>query len=295
MSEATRLAPAELETEFERVVAVALEEDLGPRGAGADVTTTSVVTDDTWAEATLITKASGVVCGLAALHATFAALDPRVVVTDESSDGDAVEPGDVIARLRGPARAILTGERTALNLLSHLSGVASKVREFVTQAPRAQITETRKTLPGLRALQKYAVRAGGGANHRFALWDGVLIKDNHIVAAGSVGEAVRRAKTSTSLPVEVECTSREEVDEAINAGADEILLDNRDTGELRALVTRIRERAPEILIEASGNIVLQNVAHVATTGVDRISVGAFTHSAPAMDVSLRFDRMWRED
>lgn len=292
MSDLARVTPTDLETAFERVVAVALEEDLG---GGPDVTTTSVVPDDTWAEATLVAKASGVVCGLAALHATFDALDPRVAVTDECRDGEAVEPDDVLARIRGPARAILTGERTALNLLSHLSGVATKVQEFVALAPRTQITETRKTLPGLRALQKYAVRSGGGSNHRFALWDGVLIKDNHIVAAGGVAEAVRRAKASTTLSVEVECTSRDEVDEALAAGADEILLDNRDVSELGALVTRIRERAPEVLIEASGNVALQNVANVAASGVDRISVGAFTHSAPALDVSLRFDRYWRED
>ena len=290
MSDLARMAPTDLDAAFERAVAVALDEDLG---GGPDVTTMSVVPEDTWAEAVLVAKASGVVCGLAALHATFEALDPRVVVTGESSDGEAVEPDDVLARIHGPARAILTGERTALNLLSHLSGVATKVREFVALAPRTQITETRKTLPGLRTLQKYAVRCGGGSNHRFALWDGVLIKDNHIVAAGSLAEAVRRAKASTTLLVEVECTSRDEVDEALEAGADEILLDNRDVGELGALVTRIRERAPEVLIEASGNVALQNVANVASTGVDRISVGAFTHSAPALDVSLRFDKMWR--
>ena len=292
MSEPARVTPTDLDAAFERAVAVALEEDLG---GGPDITTISVVPEDTWAEATLVAKAAGVVCGLAALHATFEALDARVVVTDECSDGEAVEPEDVLARVRGPARAILTGERTALNLLSHLSGVATKVREFVALAPRTQITETRKTLPGLRALQKYAVRSGGGTNHRFALWDGVLIKDNHIVAAGSVTEAVRSAKASTTLPVEVECTSRVEVDEALEAGTDEILLDNRDVGELGSLVTRIRERAPEVLIEASGNVALQNVANVAASGVDRISVGAFTHSAPALDVSLRFDRYWKEN
>jgi nicotinate-nucleotide pyrophosphorylase (carboxylating) len=158
--------------------------------------------------------------------------------------------------------------------------------------PGVQITETRKTTPGLRALEKYAVRVGGASNHRFALWDGVLIKDNHIVAAGSVGEAVRRAKRSTTLPVEVECTSAEEVDAAIEAGADEILLDNREPDELASLVERIRARAPEVLIEASGNVTLSNVAAVAGTGVDRISVGAFTHSAPALDVSMKLAKTW---
>lgn len=291
MSEVVRVAPSDLEAAFERVMETALDEDLS---GGPDVTTTSVVPEGTAAEATLVAKAPGVVCGLAALHVTFAALDPRVTVTDVRTDGDDVEPGDVLARLRGPARAILTGERTALNLLGHLSGVATTVRSFVRRASGVQITETRKTLPGLRALQKYAVRVGGGTNHRFALWDGVLIKDNHIVAAGSVTEAVRRAKSSTTHPVEVECTSADEVDEAIAAGAEEILLDNRDTTQLRELTERIRKRAPGVLVEASGNVDLDNVAEVAATGVDRISVGAFTHSAPALDVSLRFDRMWKE-
>jgi nicotinate-nucleotide pyrophosphorylase (carboxylating) len=168
------------------------------------------------------------------------------------------------------------------------------VREFVGRAPGVEVTETRKTTPGLRALEKYAVRIGGGSNHRFALWDGVLIKDNHIVVAGGVGEAVRRAKRSTTLPIEVECTSGLEVDEAIGAGATEILLDNRSPDELKALVARIRERGPNVLIEASGNITLENVAAVAAAGVDRISVGAFTHSAPALDLSLSFDKTSKE-
>lgn len=290
MSELARVAASDLDAAFERVVAVALDEDLG---GGPDITTTSVVPDDTWADASLVAKASGVVCGLAALHVTFAELDRRVVVSDEVRDGDEVEPGDVLARLRGPAQPILTGERTALNILSHLSGVATKVRSFVRRASSSRITETRKTLPGLRALQKYAVVVGGGNNHRFALWDGVLIKDNHIVAAGSVAEAIRRAKASTTLPIEVECTTREQVDEAIDAGADEVLLDNRDIAQMTELTRHIRGRAPGVLVEASGNVDQHNVADVAATGVDRISVGAFTHSAPALDVSLRFENMWR--
>jgi nicotinate-nucleotide pyrophosphorylase (carboxylating) len=277
---------------FACVAAVALEEDLGGAGAEADVTTSSVVDESTWAEAVIVAKATGVFCGLDAVDATYGHLDPRVAVTAFRSDGDEISPGDVVTRLRGPARPILTGERSALNIIRHLSGVATLVREFVRRAPGVQITETRKTTPGLRALEKYAVRVGGASNHRFALWDGVLIKDNHIVAAGSVGEAVRRAKRSTTLPVEVECTSAEEVDAAIEAGADEILLDNREPDELASLVERIRARAPEVLIEASGNVTLSNVAAVAGTGVDRISVGAFTHSAPALDVSMKLAKTW---
>ena len=279
---------------FERVAAAALDEDLGGAGSEADVTTTSVVGERTWAEGLVVAKASGVICGLTALEATFGHLDPRVVVSRESEDGDEIEPGDVVAGVRGPARAILVGERSALNIMRRLSGIATLVRTFVERVPGVQITETRKTTPGLRALEKYAVRAAGGQNHRFALWDGVLIKDNHIVAAGSVEEAVHRARRSTTLPVEVECTSAEEVDEAIGSGATEILLDNRDPAELKALVARIRERAPKMLIEASGNVTLDNVEAVAATGVDRISVGAFTHSAPALDLSLTFEKTWEE-
>lgn len=279
---------------IERVAATALDEDLGGAGSEADVTTTSIVGERTWAEGLVVAKAPGLICGLWALEATFGHLDPRVVVTRESEDGDEIEPGDVVAGVRGPARAILVGERSALNIMRRLSGIATLVRAFAERVPDVQITETRKTTPGLRALEKYAVRAAGGQNHRFALWDGVLIKDNHIVAAGSVEEAVRRARRSTTLPVEVECTSAEEVDEAIGAGATEILLDNRDPAELKALVARIRERAPKMLIEASGNVTLDNIKAVAGTGVDRISVGAFTHSAPALDLSLTLEKTWEE-
>ncbi len=281
-------------TDFERVAALALEEDLGGSDADADVTTHSIVDDTTWAQAIVTSKADGIICGLDALDATFGRLDARVVVAPERSDGDEVAVGDVVAGIRGPARVILTGERSALNVMRHLSGIATLVRAFVERAPGVQITETRKTMPGLRALEKYAVRTAGAANHRFALYDGVLIKDNHLVAAGSVAEAVRRAKRATTLPVEVECTSVEQVDEAIDEGADEILLDNRDPAQLRELVAHIRERSSEVLIEASGNVTLDNIEAVAATGVDRISVGAFTHSAPALDLSLTFEKVWEE-
>ncbi|MGH2758749.1 MAG: carboxylating nicotinate-nucleotide diphosphorylase [Actinomycetota bacterium] len=283
-----------LRQHFELVAARALDEDLGGPDAEADVTTTTVVPDRTWAAAVVTSKAAGVVCGLEALDATYGALDPRVAVTHELADGDEVVVGDVVARVRGPARAILTGERSALNVMRHLSGIATLVRAFVTRAPGVQITETRKTTPGLRALEKYAVRAAGGSNHRFALYDGVLIKDNHIVAAGSVAEAVRRAKRSTTLTIEVECTSVGEVDEAIDEGADEILLDNLDPGQLAELVAHIWKRSSDVVIEASGNVTLDNVEAVAATGVDRISVGAFTHSAPALDLSLTIEKVWEE-
>jgi nicotinate-nucleotide pyrophosphorylase (carboxylating) len=200
-----------------------------------------------------------------------------------------VRSGDVIATVSGPVQAILVGERTALNVIGHLSGIASNVRAFLGAAPGAMLVDTRKTLPGLRLLQKYAVRTGGGSNHRFALWDGVLIKDTHIVAAGGVGEAVRRARAATVMPVQAECQTLAEVDEALDAGANAILLDNRTPDELRELTAHIKSRSPEVLVEASGGVDLATVGAIADTGVDRISIGAFTHSSPALDVSLELE------
>lgn len=284
-------ADADVLRHFDLAAAAALEEDLGEDG---DITTQAVVSETATAAAVLVAKADGVVCGLPALRATFSRLDSRVEVHEERTDGDRIVAGDVLARITGPARAVLTGERSAINVVGHLSGIATMVRAFAREAPGVAVTETRKTLPGLRALQKYAVRVGGGTNHRVGLWDGILIKDNHIAAAGGVAEAVRRAKAASLLPVEVECTTAAEVDEALDAAADEILLDNRDTVELAVLVARIRERKPGVVIEASGNVSEATIAAVAATGVDRISVGAFTHSAPALDVSLRFERVGEE-
>jgi nicotinate-nucleotide pyrophosphorylase (carboxylating) len=283
----------ELLAAFDSAVAAALVEDLGEIGIESDVTTKAVVPDDLLGAATVYAKQAGVICGLEALAATYAQLDAGVSVAQSSKDGDGIQPGDAVATVEGPAAAILVGERSALNLIGHLSGIATLVRTFVRAAPGAILTDTRKTLPGLRLLQKYAVRIGGASNHRFALWDGVLVKDNHIAAGGGVGQAVKRARASTSLPVQAECTSLQEVDEALEAGAMALLLDNRSTDELRRLVEHIRSRADHVMIEASGGITLDSVAEVATTGVDRISVGAFTHSAPALDVSMKLERVWR--
>jgi nicotinate-nucleotide pyrophosphorylase (carboxylating) len=278
------------------IVAAAIEEDLGSGlTIDADVTTLTTVSPTTWGSATLYAKQDGVICGLDALKETYTQLDDRVSVQLQMKDGDPVTSGDVVATLEGPARAILVGERTAVNIVSHLSGIATMVREYVRAAPGVELTDTRKTLPGLRLLQKYAVRVGGGANHRYALWDGILIKDNHVVAAGGVAEAVRRARAESTFPVQVECTSMVEVDEAIRAGAVAFLLDNRTPDELRALVSHIREQRDFALIEASGGITLENVAEVAATGVDRISVGAFTHSAKALDLSLKLEKIKEEE
>jgi nicotinate-nucleotide pyrophosphorylase (carboxylating) len=276
---------------FEAAVAAALKEDLGDLDVDADVTTGSVVPEGLEGSAAVRAKGAGILCGVEALRLTYDQLSPDVAVSLARKDGDDVGPGDEIAAVEGPVAPILVGERTALNLIAHLSGIATTVREYVRRAGGVVLTDTRKTLPGLRTLQKYAVRTGGGSNHRFALWDGVLVKDNHIVAAGGVGEAVRRARAATSMPVQVECTTRAEVDEALEAGAHALLLDNLGPGDLAELVRHVRARAEHVLIEASGGVTIDNVAEFARTGVDRISVGAFTHSAPALDVSMRLERV----
>jgi nicotinate-nucleotide pyrophosphorylase (carboxylating) len=254
-----------------------LAEDVG----AGDATTTSVVDEAATCEAQLLVKEPGVVCGLDVAAAVFAelgaTLEPLAV------DGDPVEPG-VVARVSGSARAVLTGERLALNLLGRLSGIATLTRRYVdaVDGTDATILDTRKTTPGLRDLEKYAVRCGGGTNHRFRLDDGVLIKDNHLRLVGSIGEAVARAR-GAGLPVEVECDTVAQVGEALLAGADRILLDNMSLGELRDAVSLTAGRAE---LEASGGVTVDTVRPIAETGVDFISVGALTHSARALDVSL---------
>ncbi len=282
---------SELWAAFERVMAVALEEDLGAAGFEADVTTRSIVPDGLRGRATLYVKQAGVLCGLDALRAAVSQLDDRVAVSASAKDGDEIERGEAVARVDGPVAAILVGERSALNMIGHLSGIATLVRRFVKAAPDVVLTDTRKTLPGLRLLEKYAVRVGGGTNHRYALWDGVLIKDNHIVAAGGVGEAVRRVRKHTTMPVQAECTSLAEVEDALDAGAAAILLDNQGPEQLKMLTDHIRKVKDGIVVEASGGVTIDNVAEIAKTGVDRISIGAFTHSAPGLDVSLKLEEV----
>lgn len=275
-----------LQQAFSDALLTALAEDLDGTDVTRDVTTAATVPDDQRGVARVGAKQDGVVCGLDALVHVYRLLDERVAVEWSAKDGDRVGAGDALAAVSGPVRSILVGERSALNLIGHLSGIATLVRSFLEAAPGAVLVDTRKTLPGLRTLQKYAVRTGGGANHRFALWDGVLIKDTHIVAAGGVGEAVRRAVAATNLPVQAECQSQAEVDDALDAGAHALLLDNRTPAELTDLCAHVRSRSPDVMIEASGGVRLDTVAAIAASGVDRISVGAFTHSAPALDVSL---------
>ncbi len=268
------------------VVARALAEDLGTAG---DVTSVAVVPPDVVADAVIVAREEGIVAGLALVVATFGAVDPAVTVKLEARDGDLVAVGTDLARLRGPARSLLTGERTALNLLGHLSGVATATGRFVAAVAgtRARIVDTRKTTPGLRAFDKYAVRCGGGANHRFGLHDAVLIKDNHVAVAGGVSAAVKAAQAAAGhmVKIEVEVDTLEQLDEALAAGADAVLLDNMDLPTLAEAVQRSSGRAST---EASGGVTFDTVAAIATTGVDLISVGWITHSAPSLDVALDF-------
>ncbi len=269
---------------FAEIVARALAEDVGE----GDVTTAATVPAQARARATISQKAPGVIYGLDVAIETFRALDPEVAVERLVEEGEWRERGPVLS-LEGSARAILTGERTALNFLQRLSGVATMaarcVRAVADLEPRPPtILDTRKTTPGLRTLEKAAVVAGGATNHRAGLYDAILIKENHAALAGGVGEAVRRARAyAPGLPLEVECRTLAEVDEALEAGARFLLLDNMSVDELRAAVDHVAGRAE---LEASGGFTLDTIRAVAGTGVNFISVGAITHSAPALDLSL---------
>jgi len=268
-------------TDLESVVARALAEDLGP----GDVTSVATVPAAARGRARIRQKAPGVVFGLDAAEAVFRALDPEVELTRLGPEGEWREDGPVLEAVGG-ARALLGAERTALNLLGRLSGVTTLTARYVhaVEGTGCRILDTRKTTPGLRTLEKAAVRAGGGENHRFGLWDAVLIKENHAALGGGVGVAVRSARAAhPGLLIEVECADLAEVDEALAAGAPRILLDNMGPEELRAAVDRIAGRAET---EASGSVDLASVRSIAEAGVDFVSVGALTHSAPALDLSL---------
>jgi nicotinate-nucleotide pyrophosphorylase (carboxylating) len=262
------------------VVQRALAED----GARADLTTTAIVPAGTRGRGVFLAKSRCVLAGLDCAREAFAQLDAGVTLAPRRADGDRCQPGDEIADVRGPAAALLSGERTALNLLQHLSGIATLTRQFVDAAAGAvAVLDTRKTHPGLRALEKYAVRCGGGRNHRMGLHDGVLIKDNHIRVAGGIGEAVRRVRARSPLPIEVEAQSLADVDAALAAGADAIMLDNLSDDQMADAVLRIARRAR---VEISGGIALDRLPRLARLGADEISIGALTHSAPAADISL---------
>ncbi len=264
----------------------ALAEDLG----AGDLTSQAVVPESSLATGIVIAKADGVVAGVNVAAAVFAAVDRELNVESRAADGDNVGPGDELLALRGDARSILAGERVALNLLGRLSGIATLTARYVeaVAGTGTRILDTRKTTPGMRALEKAAVVAGGGTSHRFGLYDAILVKENHVRVAGGVGEAARRALTGApeGVVVEIEVESLGELDEALDAGIRRVLLDNMDPDVLRAGVERTAGRAE---LEASGGITLDTVRAVAETGVDFISVGALTHSAPALDVSLLFE------
>jgi nicotinate-nucleotide pyrophosphorylase (carboxylating) len=271
------------QTELDRVVRTALAEDLG----AGDATTEGVVDEATLCRAELLLKEPGVVCGLEAAEAVFRALDDDVVFESGVGDGMLVATApSPLAEVEGSARALLTGERVALNLLGRLSGIATLTRAYVdaVEGTRAVITDTRKTTPGLRALEKLAVRCGGGMNHRQRLDEWVLVKDNHLRVAGGIRFAVERLQeVGNGLPIEVEVESLDALGEALAAGVDRILLDNMTPDLLREAVAIAGGRVP---LEASGGITLQSVRAIAETGVDFISIGALTHSARSLDVSM---------
>jgi len=277
-------------TELDMVVAAALAEDLGERDE--DVTTNSVVDSDLMGEAVVIARKSGVLSGSDAAARVFEMIRPRSEFVALVPDGTRLEAGAQVARITGPLSSILIGERTALNFLQRMSGIATLTRRYadaLAPFPRVALLDTRKTTPGLRFLERAAVRAGGGHNHRDGLWDAILIKDNHVAAAGGVSEAVRRARKS-ALPIEVEVETLEELREALESKAEIVLLDNMSTDLMREAVEISAGRAK---LEASGGMTLEGAVAAARAGVDRISVGALTHSAPALDLSVEVTRTWR--
>ncbi|MDQ6877450.1 MAG: carboxylating nicotinate-nucleotide diphosphorylase [Candidatus Dormibacteraeota bacterium] len=276
--------------DLDRVVAAALAEDLGERDV--DVTTRSVIDADLMGEAMIVARKSGVLSGSDAAARVFDMIRPRGDYVALVPDGKPLHAGDPVAKITGPLSTILVGERTALNFLQRLSGIATLTRRYVdalSQFPNVTLLDTRKTTPGLRFLERAAVRAGGGRNHRDGLWDAILIKDNHVAAAGGVTEAVRRARKA-AMPVEVEVETLEELAEALDSGAEIVLLDNMPAELMREAVEITGGRAQ---LEASGGMTMEGAVAAARAGVDRISVGALTHSAPALDLSLEVSRTWR--
>jgi nicotinate-nucleotide pyrophosphorylase (carboxylating) len=272
------------------VVAHALAEDIG-RG---DVTTESCTPEDTLVTAHIVSRVNGVIAGIPVVQEVFRQIDDRIRVTPKITDGTVVSPDKEVVILKGPARGLLTGERVALNFIGRLSGIATITSRCVeaTKGTKASIVDTRKTTPGLRILEKYAVRMGGGRNHRIGLDDGILIKDNHIVASGGITNAITNARNYAHhlLSIEVECESLDQVREALAAHVHAVLLDNMSISLLNEAVSLIRSNVPHTIIEVSGNVGTDpaKIRAVAETGIDLISIGALTHSAPVLDLSLEF-------
>lgn len=270
--------------EIKKIVEAALLEDIG----GGDITSDLLFKNNMVVSGNIKAKESFILSGIEIAREVFNAVNPCIIFRATKKDGAKVKTGDTLAELTGNADDLMKSERTALNFIQHLSGISTYTSAFVeaVRGSRAKIVDTRKTTPGLRILEKYAVRVGGGKNHRIGLFDGILIKDNHIAACGSITEAVTRAISAAphTLKVEVEVSNQDQVREAIDAGADIIMLDNMGTDEMRDAVKMI---AGETIVEASGNITLKNVSDVAFTGVDIISIGAITHCAPSVDISMK--------
>jgi nicotinate-nucleotide pyrophosphorylase (carboxylating) len=269
---------------IEDLIQLALKEDIGP----GDITTDNIIAADIQGKGIIVAKQDLVIAGLQVAEKVFKALEPTVDFATDVKDGDRVAAGATVVRVQGTLRTLLKGERTALNFLQRLSGIATQARAFVetVAGTSVKLVDTRKTTPGWRVLEKYAVRVGGAFNHRMGLYDGVLIKDNHIAVAGGISRAVQKARQAIShlVKVEVETTTPEEVQEALAAGAEIIMLDNMDLDQIRQAVRMINKKA---LVEVSGGITREKLQDLAQTGVDLISIGALTHSAVAVDLSMR--------
>lgn len=286
------LFTAEDHTAAVRLIELALAEDLGERG---DVTSSALIPPSAMGEVRVVTRQPGVLAGSVLASEVAQRVDPSLVWQPLVADGQAIARGDLVARLSGPVRSLLAAERTILNFLTHLSGIASLTAEFVTRVSgtAAKVLDTRKTHPGYRRLEKYAVRCGGGHNHRLGLFDGVLIKDNHLAAwqalgAKSIATAVEHARRAThgELPIEVEVDTLAQLEDALSGRPELVLLDNMSLDQLAQAVALRNQRCPGVLLEASGGVNLQTVTAIAKSGVDRISIGALTHSAPALDLGF---------
>jgi len=274
----------ELIDQNRELIRLALEEDIG----AGDITTDALIAPESTATAVIFAKEPLIIAGLRLAQEIFITLDPAASFDTTFEDGDRVDSNDDILTVRGTSRALLTGERTALNFLQRLSGISTNTRKYVDRVAGTgvRLTDTRKTTPGWRSLEKYAVTVGGAHNHRFGLYDAVLIKDNHIAACGGISEAVAKVRSDKAPPrqIEVEVADLDQVNEALESGADIIMLDNMDLTDVRKAVTVVNGRA---LIEVSGGVTLDRLAEIADTGVDIISIGALTHSARAVDISMR--------
>ncbi len=276
---------------FDRIIDAALDEDIGT----GDITTDTIIDETLFASGVIRVKEDAVVAGLPVVERVFQRVDPGIKLDCSVRDGDRVKKGAILARVTGRASSLLKAERTALNFLMRLSGIATMTRRYVQElsGTGAVLLDTRKTTPGLRTLEKEAVRAGGGTNHRVGLFDGVLIKDNHIKAAGSIKNAVRRMQRARPYhKIEVEVRNRKELDEAMRAGADIVLLDNMDLGMLEQALSAAHGN---VLTEVSGNITLENIRAVAVLGPDFISTGAITHSAKAIDISMKLTNIYKKE